>query len=139
MFELFCRDADLRRSQIHIERSELNLKKKTICLLFSSMLIMCSVTGCFDNKEKNSPKMGIEKAGEVALEYMNNKYDEDFYIVSSEEQKDHSIIPGKIIDSWIEVTVAIESDESDNEYFVHVRLNEDKVTSSRCEWLFCCN
>lgn len=92
------------------------------------MLIMCFVTGCFDNKGKNNQKMDIDKAGEVALEYMNNKYGEDFYIVGIEERTDHSIIPGKIIDSWIEVTVAIESDESDNEYFVHVRLNEDKVT-----------
>ena len=104
--------------------------KKILSLFFCMITLSGVICGCdrTPNKRDEYKSLDTDKAAEAALEYMNNKYGEDFYIVSSEERKDHSIIPGKIIDSWIEFTVAIENDKSDNKYFVHVRLNEDKVT-----------
>ena len=60
-----------------------------------------------------------------ALDYMNRKYDKDFYVVSSNKNKEMSYAPGKINDFWCDVEIAIEDSEEDKNYTVRTTLDDD--------------
>ena len=61
-----------------------------------------------------------------ALDYMNRKYDKDFYVVSSNKNKEMSYAPGKINDFWCDVEIAIEDSEEDKNYTVRTTLDDDE-------------
>ena len=99
---------------------------KTVCLLLAFVLFCCSLTGCDDPKREDFKRLDEDKAAEVALSYMNEKYDETFYVVKSEKDAEHGYVPGSIQDAWVDVTVAIAGDEAAKKYAVRLRLNADK-------------
>ena len=100
---------------------------KRVCLLLAFVLFCCSMTGCDDPKREDYKRLDEDKAAEVALSYMNEKYDETFFVVKSEIDAEHGYVPGSIQDAWVDVTVAIEGDEAAKKYTVRLSLNEDRV------------
>lgn len=93
-------------------------------LLFLIMALIISATGC--EKEKSEYQLlSTDKAEKAALEYMNSKYGEEFYILKSKKDAQYGYLPGTIQDCWIHVTVGIEDDDPVNEYTVQLHLNED--------------
>ena len=99
---------------------------KRVCLLLAFVLFCCSLTGCDDPEREDYKRLDEDKAAEVALSYMNDKYDETFYVVKSEKDAAHGYVPGSIQDAWVDVTVAIAGDEAAKKYAVRLRMNADK-------------
>ena len=99
---------------------------KRVCLLLAFVLFCCSLTGCDDPEREDFKQLDEDKAAEVALSYMNEKYDETFYVVKSEKDAAHGYVPGSIQDAWVDVTVAIAGDEAAKKYTVRLSLNEDR-------------
>ncbi|MBQ3546159.1 MAG: hypothetical protein IJA34_14430 [Lachnospiraceae bacterium] len=87
--------------------------KKFKCITVMSMIFISSVfmfTGC-----KKNLLMDEHKCAEVALEYMENKYQEEFEVIYSGEK-------GKFIGKagYAEVTLSNKNESTENEYVVVV-------------------
>lgn len=100
---------------------------KHICkiLLVMCCVCLCSFSGC-DEKNDLYEKLDTKTAEMFALDYMNRKYDKDFYVVSSNKNKEMSYAPGKINDFWCDVEIAIEDSEEDKNYTVRTTLDDDE-------------
>ena len=90
------------------------IKKCMIAIVVFAMVIINS-TGC-----ESKPIMDEDKCAEVALEYMKNKYQKDFELVSSVQNK-------KVIGRKGYVTVRVITDE-EKEYCVMVYPDGDEDT-----------
>lgn len=100
---------------------------KNICKI---LLVICCVclyffSGC-DKKNDLYKDFDTKTAEMFALDYMNRKYDKDFYVVSSNKNKEMSYAPGKINDFWCDVEIAIEDSEEDKNYTVRTTLDDDE-------------
>ena len=80
--------------------------RKIISLALLGILSL-SLFGCYEKNDLYK-ELDTEKAEKVALDYMNEKYDKDFYVVSSNKNKEMSYAPGKINDFWCDVEIEIE-------------------------------
>ncbi len=103
------------------------IKKKLRLLLFAVMLL--SVTcGCYrtKNEMKNYKSMDTDKAAEVALEYMNNKYYKEFHVISSTKDAKYSFAPGVVQDYWCDVELTIKDSEPNETYKVRVIHDSNK-------------
>lgn len=105
---------------------------KNICkiLLVMCCVCLCSFSGC-DEKNDLYKDFDTKTAEMFALDYMNRKYDKDFYVVSSNKNKEMSYAPGKINDFWCDVEIAIEDSEEDKNYTVRTTLDDEKYV---IEW-----
>lgn len=107
-----------------MNRGELVFRKEFVLLLVAVVSLLLT-TGC--DKEKNDYQLlDTDKAAEVALEYMNNKYDKEFQVVSSEKDANYSFVPGAIQDCWCDVEFKIKDSESDETYTVRVINTENE-------------
>ena len=97
--------------------------RKIISLALLGILSL-SLFGCYEKNDLYK-ELDTEKAEKVALDYMNEKYDKDFYVVSSNKYKEMSYAPGKINDFWCDVEIAIEDSEEDKNYTVRTTLDDD--------------
>ena len=86
------------------------------------------ICGCdrTPNKMDEYKSLDTDKAAKVALEYMNNKYDKEFQVVSSEKYAKYSFLPGVIQDCWCDVDFKINNSESDETYTVRVINTENE-------------
>lgn len=98
--------------------------RKIISLALLGILSL-SLFGCYEKNDLYK-ELDTEKAEKVALDYMNEKYDKDFYVVSSNKYKEMSYAPGKINDFWCDVEIAIEDSEEDKNYTVRTTLDDDE-------------
>lgn len=98
--------------------------RKIISLALLGILSL-SLFGCYEKNDLYK-ELDTEKAEKVALDYMNEKYDKDFYVVSSNKNKEMSYAPGKINDFWCDVEIAIEDSEEDKNYTVRTTLDDDE-------------
>ncbi len=100
---------------------------KNICkiLLVMCCVCLCSFSGCYEKNDLYE-KLDTKTAEMFALDYMNRKYDKDFYVVSSNKNKEMSYAPGKINDFWCDVEIAIEDSEEDKNYTVRTTLDDDE-------------
>ena len=99
---------------------------KNICkiLLVMCCVCLCSFSGCYEKNDLYE-KLDTKTAEMFALDYMNRKYDKDFYVVSSNKNKEMSYAPGKINDFWCDVEIAIEDSETMDNYIVRVTLKDN--------------
>ncbi len=97
---------------------------RKIILLALLGILSFGLFGCYDKNDLYK-ELDTEKAEKVALDYMNEKYDKDFYVVSSNKNKEMSYAPGKINDFWCDVGIAIEDSEDGKNYAVRTTLNDD--------------
>ena len=102
--------------------------RKTLSLFLCAVMLLGVMCGCdrTPNKKDEYKSLDTVKAAEVALEYMNNKYDKEFQVVSSEKDASHSIVPGVIQDCWCDVEFKIKDSESDETYTVRVANTENE-------------
>ena len=102
--------------------------RKTLSLFLCAVMLLGVMCGCdrTPNKKDEYKSLDTDKAAEVALEYMNNKYDKEFQVVSSEKDASHSIVPGVIQDCWCDVEFKIKDSESDETYTVRVANTENE-------------
>lgn len=98
--------------------------RKIISLALLGILSL-SLFGCYEKNDLYK-ELDTKKAEKVALDYMNEKYDKDFYVVSSNKNKEMSYAPGKINDFWCDVEIAIEDSEEDKNYTVRTTLDDDE-------------
>ena len=63
--------------------------RKIISLALLGILSL-SLFGCYEKNDLYK-ELDTEKAEKVALDYMNEKYDKDFYVVSSNKYKEMSL------------------------------------------------
>lgn len=54
------------------------------------LLVSHKLTGC-ENTKSDEQLLENEKAAKVALEYMNSKYNKEFYLVSSKKDAEHGM------------------------------------------------
>lgn len=107
-----------------MNRGELVFRKEFVLLLVAVVSILLT-TGC--DKEKNDYQLlDTDKAAEVALEYMNNKYDKEFQVVSSEKDANYSFVSGAIQDCWCDVELTLKDSESSEKYTVRVAHAENR-------------
>lgn len=94
-------------------------------------IVLCAVacglllSGCDIPDE--SPKLDFEIAGEIALVYLNEKYDEEFVLIAEDDKRD-SILGGE---KWYRGTVvrkAEEDCENPREYEVNVTFDGGEYT-----------
>lgn len=99
---------------------------KHICkiLLVMCCACLCSFSGC-DEKNDLYEKLDTKTAEMFALDYMNRKYDKDFYVVSSNKNKEMSYAPGKINDFWCDVELTLKDSETMDNYIVRVTLKDN--------------
>ncbi len=102
--------------------------RKTLSLFLCAVMLLGVMCGCdrTPNKKDEYKSLDTDKAAEVALEYMNNKYDKEFQVISSEKDASHSIVPGVIQDCWCDVEFKIKDSESDETYTVRVANTENE-------------
>ena len=102
--------------------------RKTLSLFLCAVMLLGVMCGCdrTPNKRDEYKSLDTDKAAKVALEYMNNKYDKEFQVVSSEKDASHSIVPGVIQDCWCDVEFRIKDSESDETYTVRVANTENE-------------
>ena len=102
--------------------------KKILSLFFCMIMLSGVIYGCdrTPNKRDEYKSLDTDKAADVALEYMNNKYDKEFQVVSSEKYAKYSFVPGVIQDCWCDVEFKIKDSESDETYTVRVINTENK-------------
>ncbi len=86
------------------------MKKIIVMMMFCVVFCM----GCLEKK----PLIDSEKAGAVAIEYMNSKYNQDFELLSCEPSKDWGIENQK---SYAKAQVSLNGDI----YYVDLRLSEN--------------
>lgn len=109
--------------------------RKTLSLFICIVMLLGLMCGCdrTPNKKDEYKSLDTDKAAEVALEYMNNKYDKEFQVVSSEKDASHSIVPGVIQDCWCDVEFKINNSESDETYTVRV-INTENEEEYTIKW-----
>lgn len=109
--------------------------KKILSLFFCMITLSGVMCGCdrTPNKKDEYKSLDTVKAAEVALEYMNNKYDKEFQVISSEKDASHSIVPGVIQDYWCDVEFKINNSESDETYTVRV-INTENEEEYIIQW-----
>lgn len=83
------------------------------------------LSGC-DEKKDLYKKLDTEKAEKAALEYMSEKYDQTFSIVSSKKNYEAGYAPTSIHAYWCDVELKIEDSEDDKSYTVRTTLNDDE-------------
>lgn len=98
-----------------------NALKKLLALLGTGLFFL---SGCYEKNDLYK-ELDTKKAEKVALDYMNEKYDKDFCVVSSNKYKEMSYAPGKINDFWCDVEIAIEDSEDGKNYTVRTILNDE--------------
>lgn len=98
---------------------------KRFVILSLCMILSVILFGCDNAKNEIYWSFNTDKAEETALEYMNEKYDKNFYIVSSEKNYDAGYIPTTIQEFWCDVSLAVENSEQSDEYKVRVTLGEN--------------
>jgi hypothetical protein len=61
--------------------------RETLSLFICAVMLLGVMCGCdrTPNKKDEYKSLDTVKAAEMALEYMNNKYDKEFQVVSSEK------------------------------------------------------
>ena len=112
-------------------RGELVFRKKFLLLLAVAVSILLT-TGC-DKERKDYQSLDTDKAAEVALEYMNDKYDTEFQVISSTKEAEYGYIPGTVQDYWCDVELKIKDSESDETYTVRV-TTKDSDEDYSIEW-----
>ena len=98
---------------------------KRFVILSLCMILSVILFGCDNAKNEIYWSCNTDKAEETALENMNEKYDKNFYIVSSEKNYDAGYIPTTIQEFWCDVSLAVENSEQSDEYKVRVTLGEN--------------
>ena len=101
--------------------------KKILSLFFCMITLSGVICGCdrTPNKRDEYKSLDTDKAAEAALEYMNNKYDREFQVVSSEKDANYSFVPGVVQDYWCDVELVLTNQNLDEPYIVRVTLNEN--------------
>lgn len=99
-------------------------RKKFLLLLAVAVSILLT-TGC-DKERKDYQSLDTDKAAEVALEYMNDKYDTEFQVINSTKEAEYGYIPGTVQDYWCDVELKIKDSESDETYTVRISKNENE-------------
>ena len=109
--------------------------RKILSLFLCTVMLLGVMCGCdrTPNKRDEYKSLDTDKAAEVALEYMNNKYDKEFQVVSSEKDASHSFMPGVIQDCWCDVEFKIKDSESDETYTVRV-INTENEEEYTIKW-----
>ena len=98
------------------------------------MILSVILFGCDNAKNEIYWSFNTDKAEETALEYMNEKYDKNFYIVSSEKNYDAGYIPTTIQEFWCDVWLLSGAPNGYRNRIgtVEVRLRQDPpVTADR--------
>lgn len=87
------------------------------------LVLVCimTFTGCTDSREY--PLIDAEKAGQVALEYMNSKYNAEFELVSSKKNAYYFLL--NEVEAYVMSEFTVKGDNSGNTYKVKLCLNED--------------
>lgn len=107
------------------------MRRIIIVLVTLTVTLFILFTGC-DKKEKSNSEGKITSidntvAGETALSYLSEKYDEEFVIVGENQMHD-SILGGN---RWYRATVVKKSDEDNDNartYEVHVTFDDGSYT-----------
>jgi len=109
--------------------------RKILSLFICIVMLLGVMCGCdrTPNKKDEYKSLDTVKAAEVALEYMNNKYDKEFQVISSEKDASHSIVPGVIQECWCDVEFKIKDSESDETYTVRV-INTENEKEYTIKW-----
>lgn len=98
---------------------------KKILLSAMCCLIPLTLSGCNNEKVKLYRTLDTDKAAEIALDYMNEKYDKTFCVISSEKDCVYGYVPGSIQLYWCEVELALKDSDSGDNYTVSVTLNDN--------------
>lgn len=114
-----------------MNRGELVFRKEFVLLLVAVVSILLT-TGC-DKEENDYQLLDTDKAAEVALEYMNNKYDTEFQVISSIKDAEYGYIPGTVQDYWCDVELAVKDSDSKDNYTVRV-TTKDSDEDYIIEW-----
>lgn len=99
--------------------------RKRICILscFTIVMLLCSLLSACQNEQNNTIDYAV--AGECALSYLEEKYNEKFVIVSEREMH-NSLLGGE---AWYRAFLVRESEQSDeeaNQFEVNVTLKNNE-------------
>ncbi|MGN1275710.1 MAG: hypothetical protein ACI4UK_01780 [Floccifex sp.] len=100
------------------------MKKIYKILLAICCLCQLFLSGC-DEKNDLYKELDTEKAEKVALEYMNEKYGEEFSVVSSKKEYEAGYVPTSIQTYWCDVELTLKDSETMDNYIVRVTLKDN--------------
>lgn len=88
-------------------------------------MVLFNLFGCDRTNNELYNKLDVDKAEEIALDYMNRKYDEKFYVVSSKKDGEAGYVPTSIQTFWCDVNLKIKDSDQNDDYTVRVTIDEN--------------
>lgn len=98
--------------------------KRFMLLILGSMMLV-TLSGCERTNNELYNKLDVDKAEEIALDYMNEKYDENFYVVNSKKDCEQGYVPASVQTFWCDVNLKIKDSDQNNDYTVRVTIDDN--------------